>query len=222
MGIGSHIITPYYDDQPIRVIKLQLNSGEIETLITNLFDLDEADFKELYFKRWPVETKYDIVKNKLELPNFTDFTESVIYQDFWISMYMVNIAAVAKYESDILVHEERAHKNNKYQYQTNVNNLIGTLRGKFANAVFFATEEERNKIIQDLMQHIRVGFHHIKSRLIPHPFFHMEPSLMAFYIVCGYYGMYQCDYINFLFLHLSMFIVIQVFSIQTELKTTAQ
>mgnify|MGYP002624606717 CR=1 FL=1 len=155
LGIGSHIITPYYDDQPIRVIKLQLNSGEIETLITNLFDLDEADFKELYFKRWPVETKYDIVKNKLELPNFTGFTENVIYQDFWISMYMVNIAAVAKYESDILVHEERAHKNNKYQYQTNVNNLIGTLRGKFANAVFFATEEERNKIIQDIIQKIK-------------------------------------------------------------------
>ncbi|MBR0080429.1 MAG: hypothetical protein IJP69_08670, partial [Synergistaceae bacterium] len=47
------------------------------------------------------------------------------------------------------------HKSNKYQYQTNVNNLIGTLRSKFANAVFFATEEERNKIIQDIIQKIK-------------------------------------------------------------------
>ena len=70
-------------------------------------------------------------------------------------MYMLNVAAIAKYESDMLVHEERLHKNNKYQYQTNVNNLIGTLRGKFANAVFFATEEERNKIIEDIIQKIK-------------------------------------------------------------------
>ena len=60
-------------------------------------------------------------------------------------MYMLNIAAVAKYEADIMVKEERAGKDNKYQYQTNVNHLIGTLRGKFANAVFFATDEERKK-----------------------------------------------------------------------------
>ncbi len=42
-----------------------LPSGEIETLITNFFDLNESDFKALYFKRWSVEVKYDIVKNKL-------------------------------------------------------------------------------------------------------------------------------------------------------------
>ncbi len=39
-----------------------LPSGKIETLITNLFDLDKSAFKALYFKRWPVEIKYDIVK----------------------------------------------------------------------------------------------------------------------------------------------------------------
>ena len=155
LGLGSHIITPYDRNQPIRVVKIKLDSGEIETLITNLFDLDEADFKDLYFKRWSVETKYDIVKNKLELPNFTGFSPNVIYQDFWISMYMLNVAAIAKYESDMLIKEERLHKSNKYQYQTNVNNLIGTLRSKFANAVFFATEEERNKIIQDIIQKIK-------------------------------------------------------------------
>ena len=30
--------------------------------------IEESEFKELYFKRWPVEVKFDIVKNKLELP----------------------------------------------------------------------------------------------------------------------------------------------------------
>ena len=56
--------------------------------------------KELYFKRCPVEVKYDIVKNKLELPVFGGFTENIILQDFWISRYLANMAAIVKYEAD--------------------------------------------------------------------------------------------------------------------------
>ena len=52
----------------VRVIKFLLDSGEEEVLITNLTDkrLGKNAFKKLYFMRWPIETKYDIVKNKLE------------------------------------------------------------------------------------------------------------------------------------------------------------
>ena len=51
----------------LRVIRVLLPSGESETLLTNLFDLPHEQFMTLYFRRWPVETKYDILKNKLEL-----------------------------------------------------------------------------------------------------------------------------------------------------------
>ena len=67
LPLGSHLIT-MYGDLSLRIVKFELPSGEIETLLTNLFDIEESEFKELYFKRWPVEVKFDIVKNKLELP----------------------------------------------------------------------------------------------------------------------------------------------------------
>ena len=57
-----------YGDLSLRIVKFELPSSEIETLLTNLFDIEESEFKELYFKRWPVEVNFDIVKNKLELP----------------------------------------------------------------------------------------------------------------------------------------------------------
>jgi len=49
---------------------------EIETLITDLpqNEFEHSEFKELYFKRWPIESKYDVVKNKLQLENFTGKT----------------------------------------------------------------------------------------------------------------------------------------------------
>ena len=76
------------------------------------------------------------MKNKLELPNFNGFTENIILQDFWISMYMLNIAAVAKHEADAKIQAERADKDNDYEYQANVNTIIGSLRNRFAEAVF--------------------------------------------------------------------------------------
>lgn len=124
------------DDIEVRVVKFVLPSGEAETLITDLYDLDEGMFQELYFKRWPVEVKYDIVKNKLELPNFTGWSSNVIRQDFWISMLLANVAATAKAEADVKIKEERAGKNNKYEYQANVNTVIASLRSRFADAVF--------------------------------------------------------------------------------------
>ena len=89
-----------YDDVKVRIVKFTLPSGEIETLLTNLFDIDESEFKELYFRRWRIEVKYDVVKNKLEMPCFGGFSENVIMQDFWISMYLANMAAIAKNEAD--------------------------------------------------------------------------------------------------------------------------
>ena len=122
----------------VRVVKFPLPSDEVETLITDLYGLDEGSFPELYFKRWPVEVKYDIVKNKLELPNFTGWSGNVIRQDFWISMLLANVAATAKTEADARIREERAGKGNKYEYQSNVNTVIASLRSRFADAVFEA------------------------------------------------------------------------------------
>ena len=104
--------------------------------------------------------KYDVVKNKLELPNFNGFTENIIMQDFWISMYMLNVVAVAKHDADREIQAERAEKGNKYEYQANVNTIIGSLRNRFAEAVF-----SRNKYIR--MMKIGRIYSEIKRSVVP-------------------------------------------------------
>lgn len=46
----------------LRMLRFELDSGEEEVLITNLMDdsMDVQSFKSLYFKRWGIETKYDV------------------------------------------------------------------------------------------------------------------------------------------------------------------
>ena len=154
LPLGSHIIT-MYDDVNVRIVKFTLPSGEVETLMSNLFDLDESEFKDLYFKRWRIEVKYDVVKNKIELPCFGGFSENVIMQDFWISMYLANMAAIAKNEADVKIKEVREDKDNKHDYQANVNTLIGSLRDKLADAVFSRNPAHRQKKLERIMTEIQ-------------------------------------------------------------------
>jgi hypothetical protein len=126
-----------HDDIKIRVIRFKLPSGEIETLITDIFarNMGVKAFKKLYFMRWPVETKYDEVKNKLEIENFTGNSKKAIEQDFYATMYLTNIAAAAWWEAQAIVEEKQKGKNNKYKYQVNVNHEIGVLKDRFIYAL---------------------------------------------------------------------------------------
>ena len=148
-------VNSLYENLKVRIVKFELPSGEIETLLTNLFDLAASEFKELYFKRWRIEVKYDVVKNKLEMPCFGGFSENVIMQDFWITMYLSNMAAIAKNEADIKIKETRENKENQYEYQANVNTLIGSLRDKLAEAVFSRNPSHRQKKLERIMLEIQ-------------------------------------------------------------------
>ncbi len=60
----------------LRVINIILSSDETEKLVTNLIEENytNEDFKQLYFKRWSIEVKYNQLKNRYELENFSGNT----------------------------------------------------------------------------------------------------------------------------------------------------
>jgi hypothetical protein len=137
----------------LRVIKFSLPSGETETLITDL-TVDVAkteDFPKLYFLRWPIETRYDIIKTKLQLENFTGKTVLSVFQDFYASMYLSNIASFAKYITDADIKKENEDKNLKYEYVTNTNILIGKLKDKLILAILEPSRRKRQRAVQKVL-----------------------------------------------------------------------
>lgn len=138
----------------LRVVRVLLPSGETETLITNLFDLPYEQFMPLYFRRWPVEGKFDILKNKLELCNFTGCSPNAIRQDFWASIHLANIAATAKAEADQVIQASRADSGNQYIYQANTAQLIGTLKDRFICACLLQEGCSRRCAIQEIIDEI--------------------------------------------------------------------
>ena len=149
------IRSPYKGEWGLRVraLKFDLPSGEAEALITNLFDMRMGvkAFRELYFKRWPVESEYDIVKNKLEIEHFSGLTENAIKQEFYATMFMANYAACVAREAQEHADRQRKCKDNKHDYKININHEIGTLRGDFIDVLLEDDPEQRSAKFQNVM-----------------------------------------------------------------------
>lgn len=140
----------------VRVIKFKLDSGETETLITQLTDkrMGTQAFKQLYFLRWPVETKYDLVKNKLQVENFTSRTVEGIQQDFYATLYLANTVAATAFDAQAEIDEARKDKENQYDYQTNRNELIGILKDRFILAVVHEDPDKSAAMIQCIIDEV--------------------------------------------------------------------
>jgi len=122
-------------------------------LITNLTENEfkQEDFKELYFKRWPIETKFNTVKNKLKIETFSGKTKISIQQDFYATMYLANIVSVSKMESDKEITKDNQSKTLKHEYQTNESLLISKLKDKLILALLIDDIDKRQRIVDKII-----------------------------------------------------------------------
>ena len=126
------------EDIPIRVISVPLDGGETEYLATTIFDesLTSDDFKELYFMRWPIESKYEELKNQFLLEEFSGATSTSIEQEFYINLLLSNLSALVKCAAYQKIESHKKEKN-RYRYQANRAYIIG--RRKMFIARFLAS-----------------------------------------------------------------------------------
>jgi hypothetical protein len=140
----------------IRVIRVKLENGEEEILITNLspdiLSVDEA--KELYFKRWGIETKFDGLKNRLEIENFSGNKPIAIEQDFYASILISNLAALIRQDAEEEAITNRQDKKLKYEYKINTNILFGKLKINLISLLMEDDNDERFRLYNDLVQDI--------------------------------------------------------------------
>jgi hypothetical protein len=163
MGLGIHSYTltkEGHNPINVQIIKFELSSGEIETLITNLVDpsLNEETFKNLYSLRWGIETQFSVLKAKLEIENFSSKTETGIYQDFFSSTFLYNMVSIAENEVQPIIDKDRENKGNKYDYKINKNQAIGVFKNKLIIALLHDNAERRanavTKIIDSLVKKV--------------------------------------------------------------------
>ena len=147
-------------DYTIRVVKFALDDATEEILVTNVFDKSFTvdDFKVLYFKRWGIEIKYDELKQRLQLENFDGVKEIAVRQDFYATIFLANMAALAKMQSDQIIQKKNEEKELKHQYKTNVNIMVSELKDELILIMMEKNEKKRkrryNKLLQEIARNV--------------------------------------------------------------------
>ena len=112
-------------------------------------------FKELYRLRWKIETRYDDLKNKLQIENFSGDTQIAILQDFYATMFLTNMAAFAQMDCEEELSKGKKRDNQKYEYKPNISMLISTLKLDFIKMFLEPSERKQKKIYKRVMKQLR-------------------------------------------------------------------
>ncbi len=100
----------------VRAVRIELNSGETEVLITNIVadEMSAMELKEVYWMRWGSETAYKREKLNYCVENFTGKTVESIYQDYYANIVMMNLTAVIALPAHKIIKEETSKRTRDY------------------------------------------------------------------------------------------------------------
>ncbi len=90
------------DPVPVRVVRVELPTGEVEVLLTSLRDFTaypHAVFADLYHQRWGIEEGYKAIKCRAEVENFTGKSVLAVMQDFHAKVVTTNLTALLAHQA---------------------------------------------------------------------------------------------------------------------------
>jgi hypothetical protein len=109
-----------YHPLTLRLIRVELESGDIEVLATSLLDTQQYPaeiFGDLYHQRWGHEEGYKHLKMHGELQNWSGKKLATVYQDLHAKLLTLNLTSMQMAVAQVRVDERT--KNRKYRYQVN-------------------------------------------------------------------------------------------------------
>lgn len=105
---------PFYEIE-FRVVRFMLSNGNYECIATNLSkeEFSKEEIKELYNKRWGIETSFRAIKYAVGMNAFHCKKRDLIKQEIFIRILFYN------FSERIIQNIKTKHKKRKYNYQIN-------------------------------------------------------------------------------------------------------
>lgn len=138
-----------------RMVRIVLSTSEEEYLITNIpyDEMDTKEIGELYFKRWGIETAYDVIKNKLCIENISGRKKVIVEQDFYAQIMLFNMVEDLKNDANKEL-EQKKDRQHKYEYKVNINILIGTFREYLIKIAIEEDSVKRKQLYEYMLEEI--------------------------------------------------------------------
>jgi len=149
---GIHIDRKAY--VRVRLVKVILDTGEVEVLISSLIEKEKYPtiaFKSLYFQRWGVEVFFDLLKNIIQLECFTGHKPQAVYQEFYAMTLLANIHTLLRQGCQQELWE--ANKKRKYEHQINNNIMTGLVKYCIIDLIRNATVSQWLTLMQKILRH---------------------------------------------------------------------
>ena len=138
-----------------RLVLITLKNGKKEALITNLEeDFTKEELTKLYNLRWGIETKYNDLKNKLQIENFSGTDKICILQDFYSTMFLSNILAYIEADCAEEIEKINSSERNKYEYKINTNHAIFVLKRSVVEMLISDSPRKQKKIFAKIEQEL--------------------------------------------------------------------
>lgn len=137
-------------DIDLRIVRIELENGHFEVLITNLQqeEFPVSELKKLYRMRWGIETSFREMKYALALTHFHAKKGVFIQQEIYAHLIFYNFCALIKTALNIEKETE------KHKYQVNFTMLVKISRNFFRKD---QTEDEIKRIISKYLLPVRPG-----------------------------------------------------------------
>ncbi len=132
------------------MVKIKLNTGETEVLLTDLYDeklFTLEDLKYLYGLRWGIETTYNKQKNQQQMEQFSGHRVICIRQDYAAGLLVANLQSLIEKQCENYLRQINVKR--KYRYRVNRNVSWGYLKH---NIVRLFVNNEPEEILVQLQQ----------------------------------------------------------------------
>lgn len=106
----------------VRLVKIELETGQIEVLATSLVDEAEATrehLNELYGLRWGVETYLDRIKNIFEVERLSGTSVRTIEQDVYGTVFLATFESVLSTRANREIEERSRERGHRHTQQVN-------------------------------------------------------------------------------------------------------
>jgi hypothetical protein len=107
----------------VRMVKIKLSTGEIEILLTNLYNeqlFTLKDLKYLYGLRWAIETTYYKQKNQQQMEQFSGHRVICIQQDYAAGIFIANLQSLIEKQCEHYLQQVNARRKLSYKINRNV------------------------------------------------------------------------------------------------------
>lgn len=134
----------------VRLVRIKLSGGEIEILMTNLWEEEHItidEFKKLYALRWGVESNIDFQKNILQLESFSGLTSNSVIQDFYATVFIANLHFLLIKPAQETIDKKMTHR--KHPMQINNNKAFGKIKSEIVSLFVSKNPLEILKILHD-------------------------------------------------------------------------